>query len=78
MKLLIKFIKPPTAMETWINIFPFLENQDWGSIYKTLFDVSNKTYLQSFQYNILNRILMVEDYKGVSDNFGKMTFLSYS
>ena len=28
LKLLIKLIKPPTAIETWINIFPFLENQD--------------------------------------------------
>ena len=56
-KLLINTIKPPTSIETWINIFPFLETEDWDPIFIRTFKTTKETYLQSFQYKILNRIL---------------------
>ena len=55
--LISKHIKPPTAIDTWINIFPFLELQDWTTIYRTSFEVTKEPYLQSFQYKIINRVL---------------------
>ena len=60
-KLLINTIKPPTSIETWINIFPFLETEDWNSIFLRTFEITKETYLQSFQYKILNRILYCKD-----------------
>ena len=30
--LLVGKTKPPTAKDKWINIFPFLEKEDWSSI----------------------------------------------
>ena len=60
-KLLINIIKPPTSIETWINIFPFLETEDWESIFSRTFKTIRETYLQSFQYKILNRILNCND-----------------
>ena len=47
----------PTAEETWISEFPFLEAADWKNIYKTPFNITSEPYLQSFQYKVLNRIL---------------------
>ncbi len=49
--------EPPTATDTWINEFPFLETADWEKIYKISFKITCEPYLQSFQYKILNRIL---------------------
>ena len=56
-KLLCPQIKPPTAIDKWINIFPFLETEDWAPIFKRSFHITKEPYLQSFQYKILNRIL---------------------
>ena len=56
-KLLCNQTKPPTAIEKWINMFPFLETEDWTPIFKRAFDITKEPYLQSFQYKILNRIL---------------------
>ena len=55
--LIIEKIKPPTSIETWINLYPFLEQYDWKEIYKIPFKYMREPYLQSFQYKILNRIL---------------------
>ena len=60
-KLLKNIIKPPTSIETWINIFPFLETEDWNSIPSRTFKITRETFLQSFQYQILNRILNCND-----------------
>ena len=49
--------KEPTAIESWINIFPFMENYDWERIYTIPFKYVREPYLQSFQYKIINRIL---------------------
>ena len=53
-KLLINTIKSPTSIETWINIFPFLETEEWDTIFVRTFKITKETYLQSFQYKILN------------------------
>ena len=53
--LLCKNIKTPTALDTWINIFPFLETESW--VYKRTFEITKEPYLQSFQFKILNRNL---------------------
>ena len=55
--LIRKKIKPPTAIETWINIYPFLEDIDWEKIFQIPYYCSIEPYLQSFQYKILNRLL---------------------
>ena len=60
-KLLSNIIKPPTSIETWINIFPFLETEDWDQIFSRTFKIIRETYLQSFQYKVLNRILNCND-----------------
>ena len=57
LSLLIKNIKPPTATDTWINIFPFLEKENWSAIYTRTFEITKEPYLQSFQFKIINRIL---------------------
>ena len=56
-KLLCTQIKPPTAIDKWINTFPFLETEEWSPIFKRTFYITKEPYLQSFQYKILNRIL---------------------
>ena len=57
-KILCNQIKPPTALDKWImDIFPFLEKEDWALIFKITFEVTKEPYLQSFQFQILNRIL---------------------
>ena len=56
-KLLKNTIKPATSIETWINLFPFLETEDWNQIFLRTFKITKETYLQSFQYKILHRIL---------------------
>ena len=38
-------------------MFPFLEIEDWNQIFSRTFQITKETYLQSFQYKILNRIL---------------------
>ena len=50
-------MKAPTALDTWINVFPFLETENWSAIYKRTIKIAKEPYLQSFQYKILNRIL---------------------
>ena len=49
--------KSPTATDTWVNIFPFLDKENWQSIYKRTFEITKEPYMQSFQFKILNRIL---------------------
>ena len=55
--LLVGETKPPTAIDKWINTFPFLEKEDWSSIYRRTFEITKEPYLQSFQFKIINRIL---------------------
>ena len=51
-QLLINTVKPPTSIETWTNIFPCLETEDWDPIFLRTFKIIKQTYIQSFQYKI--------------------------
>ena len=55
--LISRVCKMPTSIDTWINIYPFLEQQDWDLVFKLPYKIVTEPYLQSFQYKILNRIL---------------------
>ena len=48
-------IKPPSALSTWLNLFPFLENFNWQKVYSLVYSISKEPYLQTFQYKVLNR-----------------------
>jgi len=48
---------PPSAIETWINMYPFLEQHDWSIYYQLPYKILTEPYFQSFQYKIINRIL---------------------
>ena len=52
-----RIIKEPTAVETWINEFPFLVNAPWHKIFAIPHKISPEPYVHSFQYKIVNRIL---------------------
>ena len=54
-------LKPATAIDTWINIFPFMETQDWKNIYTLTRKLTTETYLHTFQYKIINRIINCRD-----------------
>ena len=60
-ELILKKVQQPTAINKWIEIYPFLESANWTEIYKTSFRVITEPYLQSFQYKILNRLLNCKD-----------------
>ena len=56
-ELIRKVIKPPTAVEPWIETYPFLENHDWSQTFLLPFKVLQEPYLQCFQYKIVHRLL---------------------
>ena len=49
--------EPPTSLNTWVDLFPFLECIDWSKVYTLSNGITTEPYLQSFQYKILNRTL---------------------
>ena len=49
--------KLPTAVSTWVDLFPFLEQINWGTLFTIVNKVTSEPYLQSFQYKIINRTL---------------------
>ena len=46
-----------TAINTWIDLFPFLNDFNWHTIFYAVHKSSIETYLQSFQYKIVHRII---------------------
>ena len=52
-----KITKPPTSINTWITIYPFLEQFNWTDTFILPYKVLREAHLQSFQYKILNRII---------------------
>ena len=74
--LIINKIKAPTAIECWIDIYPFLEKYDWKEIYNIPFRYVREPYLQSFQYKIINRILNTNEklYKWSIKQFSTCNF----
>ena len=57
----IKILGPkycePTAVNAWIDLFPFLNDADWSKIFSLPFAIQKEPYLQTFQYKIINRLL---------------------
>ena len=47
----------PTSIPIWCDLFPFLSTYSWENIFERTFSVSKESYLQSFQYKIINRII---------------------
>ena len=45
------------SLDTWIDLFPFLENIDWRNFFVLPNRVKSEPYLQTFRYKILNRTL---------------------
>ena len=60
-KLIMEKIEPPTSLEKWIHIFPFMENIDWSKIFSLSFRTIREPYFHSFQYKVVNRILNCKD-----------------
>ena len=56
-ELVNKKVKAPTALYTWIDLFPFLEKLEWSEIFRLAHEISKEPYLQSFQFKILHRIV---------------------
>ena len=42
--------KPPTSIETWLDIYPFMESYDWRDIFQIPFTTTKEPYSQSFQF----------------------------
>ena len=49
--------KPPTSLNVWIDLYPFLEILNWGDIFQLPYKITKEAYIHSFQYKVLNRIL---------------------
>lgn len=57
MELVNKISKPITSLDTWIDIYPFLETVDWKKIFSLPYQIVREPYIQTFQYKIINRTL---------------------
>ena len=55
--ILNKKTQEPTAVEKWVEQFPFLELAPWNKLFNLIHYSAKEPYLQSFQYKIINRIL---------------------
>ena len=60
-KTILGNIQPPTVVDTWINIYPFLEVVEWPNIFTLASKITGEPYLQSLQYKVINRILNCND-----------------
>ena len=56
-ELIRRIAKPPIAIERWTELHPFLENHDWKCTFILPHKIAQETYLQSFQYKVVTRIL---------------------
>ena len=55
LKLISDKIIPPSAINRWIEIYPFLELCDWKNFFLLPYKITKEPFLQSFQYKVLNR-----------------------
>ena len=46
-----------SAINTWINLYPFLHAVKWYKIFNAVHLCAIETYLQSFQYKVVHRII---------------------
>ena len=54
-------ICPPSAINKWIETYPFLEACDWKTLFTLPYKITKEPFLQSFQYKLLNRIINTND-----------------
>ena len=49
-ELIRQVVEAPTAIETWLNLFPFLEHcqTEWNSVFTLVYKITKGVYLQSF------------------------------
>ena len=52
---------PPKAIDKQVDVFPFMENFEWKSVYELSYKIIKEPYLQSFQYKLLNRVINCKD-----------------
>ena len=50
-------LEEPSAIEHWVESYPFLDSKPWYKIFTFTHKIVPETYLQCFQYKILNRLL---------------------
>ena len=53
--------KPPTSLNTWINIYPFLETHAWHTTFALCYKIAHESYLQSFPFKVINRKINCDD-----------------
>ena len=51
-KLIAEKIIPPSAINRWIEIYPFLELCDWKNVFLLPYKITKEPLLQSFQYKV--------------------------
>ena len=56
-ELINRIKKPLTAIDTWIEQYPFLETLEWNTIFRLPYKIVTEPYMQTFQYKIVNRLL---------------------
>ena len=49
--------KPPISLNLWVELYPFLENFNWSYVFRLPYKIMKESYIQSFQYKVLKRIL---------------------
>lgn len=60
-KLIADKICPPTSINKWCEMYPFMEACDWKVIFQLPYKIVKEPFLQSFQYKVLNRIVNCND-----------------
>ena len=60
-ELVSRISKPPTSLNTWINIYPFLETHAWHITFALPYKIAHEPYLQSFQFQVIHRIINCND-----------------
>ena len=60
-KIIITKISPPSSINKWAEIYPFMEGYDWNRIFLLPYKIIKEPFLQGFQYKVLNRIINCND-----------------
>ena len=60
-KIVTNKISPSSSIKKWVEIYPFMEGYDWNKIFLLPYKIIKETFLQGFQYKVLNRIINCND-----------------
>jgi hypothetical protein len=55
--------REPTCVKKWSEIYPDFHTAGedlWSNIYKTAFNITRETYLQTFQYKLIHRLIVCQ------------------